>query len=78
MGAIQTQQQDYFVKEPVVQLMDTEIWFENYQDTIADKMPGSTFYHLLSCQTKTENHSSNILGGTKKIGVHMPCPKPVF
>ena len=32
--------------------MDAELWFQNYRDTLADKMPDSCYYHLPSCQTK--------------------------
>ena len=32
--------------------MDAELWFQNYKDTLADKMPDSCYYHLPSCQTK--------------------------
>ena len=32
--------------------MDADLWFENYRDMLADKMPDSCYYHLPSCQTK--------------------------
>ncbi len=57
--------------------MDAEIWFENYRDTIADKMPDSSFYHLPSCQTKKTVYLTYV-EETKKIGVHKPLSRAQF
>ena len=57
--------------------MDAEIWFENYRDTVADKMPDSLFYHLPSCQTKKTVYQTYV-EETMKIGVHKPLSRAQF
>ena len=58
-------------------VMDTEIWFENYQDTVADEMPDSAFYRLLSCQTKKTVYLTYV-EKPKKLGSISPLPSPFF
>ena len=58
-------------------LMDAEIWFENYCDTVVDKMPDSLFYHLPSCQTKKTVYQTYV-EETMKIGVHKPLSRALF
>ena len=57
--------------------MDAEIWFENYRDTIADKMPDSLFYHLPSCQTKKTVYQTYV-EETIKIGIYKPLSHAQF
>ena len=58
-------------------VIDTEIWFENYQDTVTDEMPDSAFYRLLSCQTKKTVYLT-YEEKPKKLGSISPLPSPFF
>jgi hypothetical protein len=57
--------------------MDAELWFENYRDTLADKMPDSCYYHLPSCQTKKTVYTTYV-EETNKNGVYKPLSHAQF
>jgi hypothetical protein len=57
--------------------MDAELWFENYRDTLADKMPDSCYYHLPSCQTKKTVYTT-YMEVTNKNGIYKPLSHAQF
>jgi hypothetical protein len=57
--------------------MDAELWFENYRDTLADKIPDSWYYHLPSCQTEKTVYTTYV-EETNKNGIYKPLSNTQF